>query len=417
MGPDVHRARSHAHGHRRGRLTVHLLTVILAVGAVGFAAWYPRDSGAKVPSVVPQLALSGLAGGTGVPRSATYFRPGTSVQTRESIAAITAPVDVVSVRATGAISPVSSFSSGVAAGAAASGEIGAGVKPLADILDPRVPFVLYETQPGDSISGIAQKYGIAVRTLLDNNPTLGGKSGNLNLIQRGQQVIIPRRDGILYKIGSGESVDSIVAQYDNITSATVLEYRPNAIADAKVLKQGEFILLPGATVKPPPPPPPPPPPRVSPPSAGSTAGSGGISGSGGAPAAGGTGRFRFPLATWHGVSDPFGSDRGGGTYHTGIDLDLYGLYHSNIFSACDGVVTKTEYLTYSYGYHVIVDCGDGWTTLYAHMSQINVNPGQKVSAGTILGVSGVTGFTTGEHLHFEIRFNNAPVNPAAYLGF
>ena len=51
------------------------------------------------------------------------------------------------------------------------------------------------------------------------------------------------------------------------------------------------------------------------------------------------------------------------------------------------------------------------------MSQINVTPGQKVSAGTILGVSGVTGFTTGEHLHFEIRKDGAYVNPAAYLKF
>jgi len=125
----------------------------------------------------------------------------------------------------------------------------------------------------------------------------------------------------------------------------------------------------------------------------------------------------FPLASWRGVSDPFGSDRGGGTIHTGIDLDLFGRHHSNIFSACDGVVQKTEYLTYSYGYHVIVDCGDGWSTLYAHMDQISVSPGQRVIKGTILGVSGLTGFTTGEHLHFEIRFQGAPVNPALYLGF
>ena len=113
----------------------------------------------------------------------------------------------------------------------------------------------------------------------------------------------------------------------------------------------------------------------------------------------------------------FGVARGGGTYHTGIDLDLYGYWGSNVFSACNGVVTKTEYLTYSYGYHVIVDCGDGWTTLYAHFSQILVTPGQQVSAGTVLGISGNTGFSTGEHLHFEIRKGGAPVDPAAYLPF
>ena len=117
------------------------------------------------------------------------------------------------------------------------------------------------------------------------------------------------------------------------------------------------------------------------------------------------------------MTDPFGTDRGGGTIHTGIDLGLWSYHHANIFSACNGVVSRTEYLTYSYGYHVIVDCGDGFPTLYAHMSQIFGSPGQRVTQGTILGVTGVTGFTTGEHLHFEIRINGAPLNPALYLGF
>ncbi|HEX6029877.1 MAG TPA: M23 family metallopeptidase, partial [Tepidiformaceae bacterium] len=164
----------------------------------------------------------------------------------------------------------------------------------------------------------------------------------------------------------------------------------------------------GATQKPPPPPPPPP---------ASNGGNSGGGGGGGAPAPGGSGRFVFPLASWHGISDPFGSDRGGGRYHTGIDLDLYGYPPVTIFSSCNGVVSRVEYLTYSYGYHVIVDCGDGWTTLYAHMSEIDVSPGQRVSAGSPLGVSGLTGYTTGHHLHFEIRLNGAYVNPADYLPF
>jgi murein DD-endopeptidase MepM/ murein hydrolase activator NlpD len=123
------------------------------------------------------------------------------------------------------------------------------------------------------------------------------------------------------------------------------------------------------------------------------------------------------LSTWRSVSDAFGTPRGGGTYHTGIDLDLYGYSFMPLFSVCDGVVSKTEYLTYSYGYHVVIDCGDGWTTLYAHMSQISVSPGQRVSAGATIGTTGLTGFTTGHHLHFEIRINGRYVNPALYLNF
>jgi murein DD-endopeptidase MepM/ murein hydrolase activator NlpD len=402
MGTEGTRARSHAHGKRHGRITVHLLVVLLAVLAVTFAARYPNASSASSAVALPSFTFSGVTG-TGLARISTYFRPGASYQTRDSVSALTAVSDVASVRAAGGVSPMSSFSSGVSAATASSGEAGAGLKPLADIVDPKQPFVLYVAQPGDSVSLVAQKYGISLRTLLDNNPTVQDR----NLIQKGQQLVVPRKDGILYKVGFGETVDSIVKQYDNITSDTVLDYKPNNISDPKNLESGKYLLLPGATVKPPPPPPPAPPARPS----------GPISGNGGAPLPGGSGRFGYPLATWHGVSDPFGSNRGAGTYHTGIDLDLYGLHHSNIFSACDGVVQKTEYLTYSYGYHVIVDCGDGWSTLYAHMDQINVSPGQRVNKGTILGISGLTGFTTGEHLHFEIRFEGAPVNPADYLGF
>ena len=125
----------------------------------------------------------------------------------------------------------------------------------------------------------------------------------------------------------------------------------------------------------------------------------------------------MPLGAYRAVTDRFGTGRGGGTYHTGIDLGLWGLEGSPIYAACDGVVTRTEFLTYSYGYHVIIDCGEGWSTLYAHMSRIDVVPGQRTAAGTVLGLSGSTGYSTGEHLHFEIRYRGAPVNPNDYLPF
>jgi len=375
------------------------VVVAISAFAVAFATQLPGTSSASSLAEVPAFSLSGVTGSSQW-SSNTFLRPTGSIETRESVSSLTIRSDVASVRAAGAVSPAATFSASVSAATANSGEAGAGVKPLADIVDPRQPFVLYETQAGDTVSGVAAKFGITMGTLLDNNPTID----NRNLIQLGQSLVVPRKDGILYKVGYGDSVSSIVNQYDNITPDTVVAYKPNAIADASSLEAGKYVLLPGATRKPPPPPPPRP---VS---------TGGSS-TGGTPLPGGSGRFGFPLSGWNGVSDPFGSDRGGGRIHEGIDLDLHGFHASVIFSACAGVVSKTEYLTYSYGYHVIVDCGDGWTTLSAHMSEISVSPGQRVSKGTRLGTSGVTGYTTGEHLHFEIRFNGAPVNPADYLSF
>lgn len=402
MGTEGTRARSHAHGRRHGRITVHLLVVSIAIASVAFAARYPDNSNAEQIDIVPSFALSGVAAG-GQGMGSVYFRPGASLQTRDSVALLVGVADVASVRSAGAVSPVSSFSAGVSAASATSGEVGAGTKPLAEIVDPSKPFVLYQTQAGDSVSVVAAKFGITVVTLLDNNPTVE----NRNLIQKGQELIVPRKDGILYKVGHGDTVDSIVKQFDNITSDIAISYRPNGLSEGATIKGGDYLLLPGAKVKPPPPPPPVIVPTQRPPSGGGT---------GSAPPPSG-GRFNFPLSAWNGVTDPFGTDRGGGTIHTGIDLGLWSYHHANIFSACNGVVSRTEYLTYSYGYHVIVDCGDGFTTLYAHMSQIFVSPGQRVTQGTILGVTGVTGFTTGEHLHFEIRINGAPLNPALYLGF
>ncbi|HNM77606.1 MAG TPA: M23 family metallopeptidase [Tepidiformaceae bacterium] len=351
--------------------------------------------------------------GTTQTHSLTAFRPSASTGTMDSVATTAMRTDVLAERAVGAISPNASLSSGVAAAAATSGEVGAGVKPLADIIDPRSPIIEYRTQGGDSISGIARRYGVSMDTILANNPTLDAT--HPNLIQRDMVIIIPRKDGILYKVAYGDTVDKIVKQYDNITSDTVVSYKPNNISNPNSLEQGQYVLLPGATIKPPPPPPPPPP-ATSPGNPGSGPGVG-TGSAGDTPAASG-GKFKnFPLAAWHGISDPFGVSRGGGSYHTGIDLDMYGFAFSPIFSVCDGVVIDTEYLTYSYGYHVIVDCGDGWTTLYAHMSQINVTPGQRVSAGSTLGMTGLTGFTTGHHLHFEVRYNGGYVNPALYLNF
>ena len=413
MGNDRTRARSHAHSRRHGRFTVHALIVALAVGAVVFASQFPNSSNASTSELLPTFSMSGMAGSQG--RGLTVFRPSGSIQTMDSVATINLRTEDLSVRAVGAVSPTTSLSSGVSAATASLGEVNAGIKPLADIIDPRSPIVEYHTQPGDSLSGIAAKYGVSMDTILSNNPTLS--AANTNLIPVNQVLIVPRKDGILYKVGYGDTVAKIVAQYDNITADTVVAYKPNNVSNPNQLEQGQYLLLPGAKIKPPPPPPPPPPPRTSPGNPGAGPGVGSQPG-GSAPSPAGGGIFSaYPVGSWRSVSDEFGTPRGGGTYHTGIDLDLYGYAFMPIFSVCDGVVTKTEYLTYSYGYHVVVDCGDGWTTLYAHMSQISVSPGQRVSAGATLGMTGLTGFTTGHHLHFEIRYNGGYVNPRRYLNF
>lgn len=128
------------------------------------------------------------------------------------------------------------------------------------------------------------------------------------------------------------------------------------------------------------------------------------------------GRFSMPLAAWSHVTDRYGADRGNGWVHGGIDLALEGLSGSPIYAACDGTVTVSEYSN-SYGYYVMVDCGEDWTTLYAHLSLIGVDVGDAVTRESVLGRTGTSGFSTGEHLYFEIILDGVLVNPEHYLDF
>ena len=126
--------------------------------------------------------------------------------------------------------------------------------------------------------------------------------------------------------------------------------------------------------------------------------------------------FTMPLKAFSYWTDRFGADRGNGFIHGGIDLAVEGLEGSRVYSACPGRVSAAEY-SYGYGYYVVVDCGNGWATLYAHLSKINVDVGQEAVAVTVLGITGSSGFSTGEHLHFEIIYDGNRTNPENYLDF
>jgi murein DD-endopeptidase MepM/ murein hydrolase activator NlpD len=97
--------------------------------------------------------------------------------------------------------------------------------------------------------------------------------------------------------------------------------------------------------------------------------------------------------------------------HKGIDVPAPS--GAPILSAGAGTVTIAKYSS-SYGNYVVVDHGNGHTTLYAHMSSMSVSVGQSVSTGDVLGAVGSTGLSTGAHLHYEVRVNGTPVDPMEY---
>ncbi|MDP8978228.1 MAG: M23 family metallopeptidase, partial [Actinomycetota bacterium] len=101
------------------------------------------------------------------------------------------------------------------------------------------------------------------------------------------------------------------------------------------------------------------------------------------------------------------------TMHAGIDLGV--SIGAPVYAARSGTVYSAGWRG-GYGQAVVVDHGDGLTTLSAHLSQIAVSSGQYVSQGEVIGYAGSTGFVTGPHLHFEVHRYGRPVDPMAYVG-
>ena len=135
-----------------------------------------------------------------------------------------------------------------------------------------------------------------------------------------------------------------------------------------------------------------------------------------APGATATGGFLFPLASSNGVTCAYGPRihpiYGYQSNHTGVDLGS-----SNgvaIYATKSGTVTSATYGEAN-GYYVTINHGDGFSSLYAHMTNYVVGAGDYVTQGQVIGYVGTSGWSTGPHLHFEILYNGANVNPMNYI--
>lgn len=131
------------------------------------------------------------------------------------------------------------------------------------------------------------------------------------------------------------------------------------------------------------------------------------------------GEWMWPLSTqFHLITTYFGYDDWRSGNHSGIDIGNSGINGANIYASKGGevIVAKTSYVPgYSYGKYVVIDHGDGYTTLYGHCSEVYVSVGQKVNQGDIIAAVGSTGWSTGPHLHFEVRINGVAQNPFNYV--
>jgi murein DD-endopeptidase MepM/ murein hydrolase activator NlpD len=107
--------------------------------------------------------------------------------------------------------------------------------------------------------------------------------------------------------------------------------------------------------------------------------------------------------------DPF---NGEGAFHSGVDIGS--TYGHQVIAPADGVVIFADFLG-GYGKAIMIDHGHGISTRYGHLSGYAVTPGQHLHRGDVIGYVGLSGRSTGPHLHYEVRINDTPVNPYKYL--
>lgn len=125
----------------------------------------------------------------------------------------------------------------------------------------------------------------------------------------------------------------------------------------------------------------------------------------------GTGQLAYPTS-YRQISAGY-PNYSNGSYHGGVDWPC--PTGTAVHASDSGVVVIAKKLTYSYGQYILIDHGNGLSTLYAHNSSLVVGVGDKVSKGQIIAYSGESGNATGPHVHFEVRLNGTRVNPMSYL--
>ena len=271
---------------------------------------------------------------------------------------------------------------------------------------PRMEVIRYQVQEGDTLFGIAEKFNLEPESVLWGNYDV--LQDDPHRLKPGQQLNIPPVDGTLYTWHSGDGLRG-VASFFGVEPEAILQWPGNnlepGIDPAEVDPEaGTLLIVPGGsrtlvTWSAP---------RItrSNPAVASILGPGAC----GTVVDGvvGTGTFVWPAPS---------------TYLSGYNyssihpaIDIAGDTGHAIFASDSGVVVYSGWNDWGYGYVVVVDHGNGWQTLYAHLSAINVGCGQSVSQGAVIAAMGSTGNSSGPHLHFEMMHDEyGKVNPRNFL--
>lgn len=241
-------------------------------------------------------------------------------------------------------------------------------------------FTKYVIQGGDTLSGIAQKFGITTNSIKWSNSNIS----NIDFLKPGAEINIPSVTGVIYTVKAGDTIDMIASKYKSNASLIIAK---NDLYGEDLVK-GMTIIIPDGKVDEPKP----------------TSSSSSRYGSSSAISR--TGSFKFPTLV------------GRSGYYNGYHwwaIDIPNNIGTPIYASDSGRITIASYgWNGGYGNTILIDHGAGFSTRYAHLSTILIRGGY-VSKGQIIGYMGSTGRSTGPHLHFEILKNGARQNPLWYL--
>lgn len=271
---------------------------------------------------------------------------------------------------------------------------------------PRVRVTKYTVKQGDTLFDIADKYGLKPETILWGNYDL--LKGSPDSLRMDQDLNILPVDGAYYQWQEGDSIRG-VAGFFRVAPEDILDYPGNNLAgyasvDEVAIDPGTWLIVPGGkrevvTWQAP---------RIT-------------------RANPGTARYVGPGACSGGYDGPVGeptfiwpttlktiSGNGYSSVHPAIDIA--GAIGNAVYASASGVVVYAGWNDWGYGYMIVLDHGNGWQTLYAHLSGINVGCGQGVAQGRVIGAVGSTGNSTGAHLHFEMQSDTyGKVNPLNFV--
>ncbi|MDD5731760.1 MAG: M23 family metallopeptidase [Patescibacteria group bacterium] len=250
----------------------------------------------------------------------------------------------------------------------------------------------YTISEGETYWTVAYRFEIDIDTLLWAN-----NISDVNKIEVGKKLIILPTNGLLYTTAPGDTVEGVSKAF-NVAKDKIMAQNK---LTSNVLAADTQLVLPGARK------------YVPKPSTAIPNYAGDTSYYTGSVLAG-SGNFGWPINSGARFFSQYFGWVTKYYKHTGIDLDWRN--GSDIIASDTGTVVAASYgWGGGYGNHIIIDHGNGYQTLYAHLSRIDVNLGQNVSRGQHVGVMGSTGISTGTHLHFEVRQNGVAINPLIYV--